>query len=304
MRSGTIAVAAGVALLLSYAGPATAAGSPAKSAAARLGASLPLGGVISDPDWLQKPTGDNLTELYPKLAGAMNLDGRTIMDCAVKASGELEGCRITAEAPLGVGFGYATLQAASRFRMKPMSINGATVAGARVQVPIGWRWGGDDAGAGAAPADATLAAVPETRMILARRIAQNAGSAAVYAKAIKYLVEDAERAQNEAGAVTHPTEHALALQSLRDAGREWAAQWTERVARITAVKLTEAELTQVAAFVESPAGRAWLGLGNALSEKETVELAHKLSRDAGVRFCQQVTCLTSAAETAKASGQP
>lgn len=305
MRSGTIAIAAGVALLLSHAGPATAAGSPAKSAAARIGESLPLGGAITNPDWVRRPSGDELANLFPKLAQLMQLSGSAVMDCTVNTSGEMEGCRIVSEAPLGLGFGYATLRSAKTFRMKPQMVDGAPVAGAKVTVPMRWQaWKVDDK-RNPTPIEPT-AIVPESRLALARSALKM--SAVDYStgmgKWIDQIIANATREENEAGAVTRPVERELALQSLRAAAIESGAQRTDQLARKVAARLSEAELTQVLAFFGGPAGKAWMSMRDDSSERELNQLPQDIFRKGGLRFCTKVTCVTDAPSTAKASGQP
>ena len=57
------------------------------------------------------------------------------------ANGSLTGCSVVSESPAGAGFGEATIRAASKFRMRPKTVDGAPVEGARVRVPLTWRLG-------------------------------------------------------------------------------------------------------------------------------------------------------------------
>ena len=98
--------------------------------------------VITDPQWLRKPNGADYTNFYPPQALEAGIGGHTQMECTVKADGTLENCHIIAETPAGKGFGAATLRLASRFKMRPQTVDGQPVAGAKVVIPVGWNVGG------------------------------------------------------------------------------------------------------------------------------------------------------------------
>jgi TonB family protein len=94
---------------------------------------------ITNPDWETKPEGDALVGLYPSWAFDHAVEGRVMMQCDVQVDGAMANCVIVEEHPLGYGFGRATLQAQSYFRMHPRTINGLPVGGARVDIPMNWR---------------------------------------------------------------------------------------------------------------------------------------------------------------------
>jgi TonB family protein len=71
------------------------------------------------PDWLEKPTGDDMAEFYPRHAARNNISGKAKISCTVTASGLLEQCRVIEESPVGEHFGEAALRLSSKFRMIP-----------------------------------------------------------------------------------------------------------------------------------------------------------------------------------------
>ncbi|THD65043.1 TonB family protein [Phenylobacterium sp.] len=92
--------------------------------------------VITKPDWIEKPTGADFAEFYPKAALASNTEGRATLHCNVVATGGLADCEVNGEAPLGQGFGDAALAMAAKFQMKPQTRDGAPTSGGEINIPI------------------------------------------------------------------------------------------------------------------------------------------------------------------------
>lgn len=92
--------------------------------------------VITRPDWRQKPTGDQMSDFYPKKAEEERVSGEAWMTCDVTAQGVLQGCVIDRETPKDYGFGDAALALAAFFLMSPKTIDGQPVEGGEVTVPL------------------------------------------------------------------------------------------------------------------------------------------------------------------------
>jgi TonB family protein len=95
--------------------------------------------VIGEPIWLEKPTGRDLAAVYPAKALAERLSGEVTIGCRVGRDGRLADCAVRSEAPIGAGFGEATLAMSRRFRMAARSETGQPTAGARVVIPVLFR---------------------------------------------------------------------------------------------------------------------------------------------------------------------
>jgi len=95
--------------------------------------------LVTQPDWLQRPRGEDLEEAYPKVAEALGLQGRASITCRVSSDGQLKLCETTSEAPLGLGFGKAAVSMSSLFQMRPMTVAGHPVGGGRITIPITFR---------------------------------------------------------------------------------------------------------------------------------------------------------------------
>lgn len=112
------------------------------------------GGVtITNPQWLERPTGQDFASNYPGPALAQLVNGRVMLDCSVEATGRVS-CVTIEEMPIGWGFGEAAVRISRAFRMSPRLEDGQPTSGARVRVPIVFRIGTPDQPSDEVPEDA------------------------------------------------------------------------------------------------------------------------------------------------------
>jgi TonB family protein len=97
--------------------------------------------VITKPNWVSRPTGDDLARFYPAAAAKAKLEGKATIDCLVKIDGRLNNCSIRSESPAEAGFGQASLQLAQYFQMTPATLDGKPTAGGNVTIPINFQVG-------------------------------------------------------------------------------------------------------------------------------------------------------------------
>lgn len=89
------------------------------------------------PDWLKKPTDNDLLAVFPREALRQGLRGEAILDCLVTVQGALRECRVASETPFGKGFGGAAMTLSRQFQMRPATKNGVPVE-SRINIPIHW----------------------------------------------------------------------------------------------------------------------------------------------------------------------
>jgi TonB family protein len=99
----------------------------------------PRPSIITNPDWLRRPTGEDMAKFYPRAATAANVEGRVVLHCSVTASGDLSDCTTSNETPEGQGFGAAAMSLSAIFKMRPQTRDGVPVNGGKINIPINFR---------------------------------------------------------------------------------------------------------------------------------------------------------------------
>ena len=271
---------------------------PAPTPAAAAGPDLPLEGDTVEPNWLQKPSGEDFVRVYPRIAQAIGLPGEATITCAVSVQGLLEDCRVVAEVPLGLGFGAAAEQMSQFFRMKPATFDGVATRGL-VTVPIKFQL---DDGVKRSPDPQPSSPVAPQALELGRRLVAASGlQAQVERQYARYLVQvssmDGDLASNR-----NPTEAHTALDAYRQALNIVLPNVEEKAAHVYAADMTVSQMSQALDFLNSSAGVAWRQeQQNGAASNVFVNFNHDVIVEAGRLFCQRVTCLNSAPITAAAS---
>ncbi|MEP9357558.1 energy transducer TonB [Sphingomonas sp. KR3-1] len=88
------------------------------------------------PDWVRKPSPEDLRRLNPPGAQAMNQSGDVVLACHVLATRRADRCRVVRETPRGYFFGAAALDASRDFRINPPMRGDAVDPDAWVVIPV------------------------------------------------------------------------------------------------------------------------------------------------------------------------
>jgi TonB family protein len=262
---------------------------PPSGSARRPDVSMPLEGTVTNPDWVRRPTGEEMSNFYPRVAQLVGLDGHVTIECGVTAEGGVENCAVLSETPVGMEFGKAAVAMADLFRMKPKTIDGAPVAGAKVIIPIGFMYPHVDADDPPPPSPVGEAPSPKALMLAKQVVADGFTSDAINAYLAK--TRDNISRQFAATSLTEQEQSAvdefmLALQAAMPTINDWRA---ERIAR----RMPESELAQLDAFMASPTGRDWMKITNSESSESGADFARTWAAvrlGARTQFCQKFAC--------------
>lgn len=95
--------------------------------------------VITNPDWVRRPTAGELARYYPRSAMRDNVNGHAVVQCRLAASGRVEDCITLSETPEGYGFGAASEAIATSFWLRAAQADGRPFGEVLINVPIEWR---------------------------------------------------------------------------------------------------------------------------------------------------------------------
>jgi len=99
----------------------------------------PRASVVTNPDFAQRPSNEDMARYYPDRAQRMGANGRATFSCTVTANGKLVDCSITNEDPPDQGFGDATLKLTRIFKLRPMTRDGVPTNGGHFSYSIRWQ---------------------------------------------------------------------------------------------------------------------------------------------------------------------
>ena len=92
--------------------------------------------LIATPQWVRKPNPQDLEVQGAKPFGYDGRPGSATIECRVNDVGLVGHCKVLSEDPPHHGFGRWALDIAHLFKMKPETIDGKTVSGAVVRIPV------------------------------------------------------------------------------------------------------------------------------------------------------------------------
>lgn len=93
---------------------------------------------LSGVRWMHRPPRRDFQNAFPRRALYAGQQGHVTLACTANGGGGLE-CSVASEDPPGFGFGRAALDLSRKFRLEPMTPDGRSVSGGRVELPIEFR---------------------------------------------------------------------------------------------------------------------------------------------------------------------
>lgn len=256
----------------------------------------PRPSVVTNPDWLERPSAELLAEVYPPLAQELGLPGRAVISCLVDATGRLRHCLVVDQFPAGLGFGAATLKAADSFRMSPKTVDGQPVPGGTVRIPLRYtlpEQAHSDLPETKKPTSAAVGALtPRFSVAIAAELtAQYAERALALETAPQTEVDEATRA--------------AAQKALIAAAAKFIPAWSLAIAEQHAAIASDAQMEMLTAFRASPDGMALSrGYGDVHKayEESFAEHFRRVGVTARTTFCAKDRCRIGVVEPASGVG--
>lgn len=241
--------------------------------------------VITQPDWISTPSGEEFGRAYPTLAMAFEIGGKAIISCKVAASGRLQDCKVVGETPIGLGFGAAAVSMAPAFHIRPKSVDGKFVEGGEVRIPLRF--------VPQRQAEPPPSPPPSSSRALeqARKVVDITTDDDVAGAQIENLAN-----RLESGIAAIPA-FAQVAAALRASYPPRAAQARATSAALLADAFTEKELGAIAAYFSSAAGSAQIkSVGEHGNPKRADSLAGIAFARAREFFCENADCIKPGVE--------
>lgn len=246
--------------------------------------------VITQPDWLTMPNGEDMANAYPRLAAQLGLSGRVILSCGVATTGKLQDCSTWDEAPAGLGFDKAVLSLAASFRMRPQTRDGQPVTGGTVRIPVKF----------VLPLALTLTPSPPPALPTSPRALELAHQLLAINpptdQAARRLSALATGLENFGQPGVSSDATASIAKALRASYPPLLREAADRQARLYAAAFGDAQLEAFVAFFRSPAGEA-LNRATQPTQAEQAAIARRAQplviAATQAAFCAKHTCLSA-----------
>ncbi len=249
----------------------------------RAGAKVPAASIPA-PIWIERPTPAQIANAVPPLAKAFGLEGRVLMACSIAQHGIPDTCEVTEESPADIGFGAAAQTLRGYWRLSPAMQQRPSGDTAIVQVRFTKPYVFETAGLSG------RTSASEARLALARR----------YVAALEDKVAEARRLKVYldllAGLALDgvpPTAKTQALAAIRTGVEKAGEQMREPFAAAIADAMSETELLESLAFLDSPSGKAMLARRQQLEDAGRAIFQSYdpvIAADAGRAFCKVRGC--------------
>lgn len=256
--------------------------------------------VVTNPDWLHKPSGEDIASRYPKLMSFLGVEGHATIRCEVTIGGDADHCILLFETPVGVGFGPAALSLAPVLKFTPKKINGVAVRGGTVNVPISFTIDGHAADD---PPPSPARAVDAPTRALAERLAALLDGPHYRPNAHTAIEAAAMAAPVDGDAKARARLVAAFQQAYLDNGPAALNLRAEAYAQL----LTAQQLRDTLAFFESASGQAFMTnvAGTSPVLRQAIRAEHAAIAAEAMRiYCAEPGSCPGSATPARKSAKP
>lgn len=94
--------------------------------------------AVTNPEWLRRPTPDEVQSRYPSKASKDWVEGKVVLQCVVLVTGKLDRCTVLSEAPVDYDFAGGALSLSRLIEMRPGTVDGVAEE-SLVNIPIEFR---------------------------------------------------------------------------------------------------------------------------------------------------------------------
>jgi TonB family protein len=232
---------------------------------------------IVEPNWLRKPTAEQVAFNYPALPSTFGVEGRVWLRCEVAIDGSAQNCAVKSETPTGLGFGTAALNMAATFAFTPQFVDGKPTSGGKVTLPINFNT--QPVKYGPRPADPALLVMtdvdPKTAALARRLVALASAN-----DFVKGPDDFMHRVAAQKAVQGDPAARERLIQAFQDAYvAERKAINDQRVA-LAAHLFTAAQLSEILRFLDSDAGKAYFANIGLIGQQSIVFLDEHIAETA------------------------
>ena len=247
-------------------------------------AALVAANPVSNPDWVRKPTPEQVEHAYPPLALMLKVPGRALLSCSITAEGKTRSCAVVSETPRGMGFGPAALSLVPTFEVKPLTVAGLPVDGGVIAIPLRFTLPEDDPPPTAKPKPSAEG------IALARKILAVAGAEQQTTDGFNRAISALQARQDP---WVDPDIKAKAVQAYRETVKEMTAEMLDASAGTYARSFTTAQLADLLAFYASPTGQVFIKQQSQLAAESweaSQNFEDAFSHRLHAKFCRTTAC--------------
>ncbi len=232
------------------------------------------------PDWVRKPTPEEVWWAYPQAARKAIVEGKATIRCMVDETGNPQLCVILSEEPAGMGFGQAAVSLRTSMKFRPKTVDGKYVPD-EVTIPVNFTLEPE-----------LLPSPPEAPLSARQRaLAQELIALLRQDEMTKRMLEEALKTVLFEGAGTlDAEERRIISDSVNEAIARIQAKIPNAIASDLVRGFTEAEFEKVVAFFKTPEGKKFARLQLRANPEDRVALRVLMSDlviDANKGICRR-----------------